>query len=258
MDWPFKISESDFFNYTWDYQTNDSLTPKISRFYRGIVEKKFAVSVAAITESEYNNALMKLHEVIEKDVMAVEPGRLYINDTYLSCYIIGSEKTEFCPGVNFLVNNFSLVSEGGKWIKETITAFNYAEGTAGNNLDYNRDFPVDYTSNLLNKLLKNTGFVSANFVMRIYGPCKNPSVFIGGHEYSASVSVEKGEYLTIDSIKKKVFLTHNNGEQTNCFNQRNKESYIFEKIAPGVLNVIAGGYKFDVTILEERSEPIWT
>ena len=71
--------------------------------------------------------------------------------------------------------------------------------------------------------------------------------------------MEEGEYLTIDSTTKKIFLTKNDGTIINQFNNRNRDSYIFEKIPAGS-NVVTwnGDFAFDVILLEERSEPKWT
>jgi len=53
-------------------------------------------------------------------------------------------------------------------------------------------------------------------------------------------------------------LTHSDGSTENCFNLRNRDSYIFEKIPAGVLTIASSAnFKFDVVLLEERSEPKW-
>ena len=111
----------------------------------------------------------------------------------------------------------------------------------------------------MNQKLNNTGFVPENFRMNIYGPCINPQITIGGHVYEVAKEFEANEYLTIDSIAKTITLTHTDGAVENCFNLRNKESYIFEKIPVGV-NTVSGNaeFKFDITLFEERGEPKWT
>ena len=99
----------------------------------------------------------------------------------------------------------------------------------------------------------------ANFRLIIYGYASNPTLHIGGHEYSVNVEVDDGEYLTIDSVAKTIFLTRNNGEKVNCFNLRNKDSYIFEKIPAGDNAITSPNDQiyFDITLLDERSEPKW-
>ena len=108
-------------------------------------------------------------------------------------------------------------------------------------------------------LLGYPAFADANFKLVIYGAVTNPAITIGGHVYQVNCTVAAGEYLTIDSLTKKIFLTGSGGAVTNKFNDRNRDSYIFEKIPAGA-NAVAwsGSFGFDVTIYEERSEPKWT
>lgn len=64
--------------------------------------------------------------------------------------------------------------------------------------------------------------------------------------------------VSIDSIAKTILLTKRDGTVENHFHQRNRESYIFEKIPAGS-NIVTWDktFKFDVVLFEERSEPKW-
>ena len=126
-------------------------------------------------------------------------------------------------------------------------------------LDYPYDYAFDYLSNIANTELNNTDFVPSNFKMLIYGVCVDPSITVGGHTYQVNCTVGESEYLTIDSTTKKVYLTANDGTIINQFNNRNKSSYIFEKIPVGTSAVTwVGDFGFDIILMEERSEPKWT
>jgi len=93
----------------------------------------------------------------------------------------------------------------------------------------------------------------------IYGACENPGITVAGHLYEVAASVAANEYLTIDSVNKTVVLTHTDGTTENCFNLRNRDSYIFEKMPVGLSEIaVNGDFKFDIVLLEERSEPKWT
>ena len=68
-----------------------------------------------------------------------------------------------------------------------------------------------------------------------------------------------GEYMVIDSRSKKVYKVKNNGEKVNLFHARGRDFYIFEKIPSGIMAVSwSGEFGFDITLLSERSEPVWT
>jgi hypothetical protein len=154
----------------------------------------------------------------------------------------------------------TLTSDFPYWVKETTHTFrNVAENSGGKNLDFAFDHPYDFSSGIGTKGLNNTDFVGTNFRMNIFGACSNPAVYVSGHLYQVNCDVAEGEYLTIDSVSKTITVTAIDGTVTNVFNLRNKDSYIFEKIPSGKSAVTwEGNYGFDITILEERSEPKWT
>lgn len=121
------------------------------------------------------------------------------------------------------------------------------------------DFAYNYASELHGNTLNNAGFIGTNFRLIIYGACTTPTIYISGHRYQVNRIVEANEYLTIDSVEKTITLTKRNGEIVNCFNFRDRDSYIFEKIPSGS-NVVSwnGDFGFDIVLIEERSEPKWT
>lgn len=261
MEWPYKISGSDLFDYEWKYENRSSLNPKVTRFYKELVDKNLTVDVLARTLEAYHEALMQLHEVTERDVLAKEMGRLYVGEVYLPCYIVGSKKTQWIPGVSFLTNAFTVISETGTWIREIKASYS-AGGQASateSYMDYAYDYAYDYSGSSGWVVFDNPGYAAADFVLTIHGPCEKPEVKIAGHTYSVDCTLAAGEYLRIDSQNRKVYKVRVNGEQVNQFNQRNRDSYIFQKIPEG--NCVVswdGSFALDIVLYEERSEPRWT
>lgn len=250
------VNESDLHNFTWSVVSKNN---RISSFNRGVTTKSLPVVIACTSEADGIAKRNKLFEVAEKDVLAKKHGRIIIGDYYMKCYVTASKKAGYLQSKRQMTVTLTISTDFPYWIKETMSTFNYGAGTQGDNLDYNNDFPYDYASNLIGKQLNNTSFVPVNFRMRIYGPCENPKVTIAGHDYEVLATLSDNEYLTIDSINKTIVLTHTDGSTTNCFNLRNKESYIFGKMPVGLSTVSNNGnFKFDVTLLEERGEPKWT
>ena len=126
------------------------------------------------------------------------------------------------------------------------------------NKDYPHGYAHDYANGAQNTILLNEGLVDADFEITIYGACANPMIVIGGHSYSVNTELLTGEYLKINSKEKKIYKVKTNGEVVNQFDFRNRDHYIFKKIGAGANNVAWSGiFGFDVTLLEERSEPKW-
>lgn len=246
------INTNDLRDYEWAYNIRNN---RIVSFEKQMANRTLPVLIIG---KNCREEAKRIFEIIEKDVVTAKAGYIEINGYKLSGWFNASSKPDYTAR-EALRLDLSFVSDSAKWVKETITSFGYDEGEEGKNLDYDNDFPYDYTSNLLGEGIINEGIVSTNFRIRIYGMASNPLVTIQGHDYQVFVDIKPKEYLSIDSIKKTIQLIHDDGTITNCFNLRNRESYIFEKIPAGLCNVSSNAsFKFDVTIFEERSEPKWT
>ena len=149
--------------------------------------------------------------------------------------------------------------EGVTYITNEDDAFQEAIYSIKQYLDFPYGYEYDFTADFDSDELLNTSFVPVDFRMVIHGAITNPSVFISGHEYSVNVMIDEGDYLTIDSQAKTIVLSKQDGTQVNCFNNRNRDSYIFEKIPSGKNGITsAGDLNIDITLLDERSEPRWT
>jgi hypothetical protein len=264
MDWGscgIYVNYNDLHDYSWNYTSDNN---KISAFNKGIVKKSIPVIIACSSEEEGIAMKNRLLEICEKDVLAMQHGKIVIGDYFLKCFITGSKKKKYLMHKGYLETTLTLTTDFPQWVKESTVTFGVMGSGSGieegkRNFDFNFDFPFDYASEMTNKKVNNTGFVPSNFKLVVYGACINPSVHIAGHTYQVNVEVGEGEYLTIDSLEKTIILTKYDGTTQNCFNNRNRDSYIFEKIPSGD-NVVTweGNFGFDVILLEERSEPKWT
>lgn len=252
------VSTNDLRNYEWAVTTKGN---RIAALDYSVRTKTLPVYILCESEAEGIAARNKLFEVTEKDVLAMQHGQIIIGDYYFKCFVTKSEKSSYMTSKRYMVANLTLTSDYPYWVKETTFVFRKLDdgGNVYAHLDYSFDYPVDYTPTTGSREINNTGFVGSNFRMIIYGACVSPAVYINGHKYQVNCTVADGEHLTIDSITKKIFLTAVDGTVTNKFNNRDRDSYIFEKIQAGNNTVLwDGDFGIDITLLEERSEPKWT
>lgn len=249
------VDMNELHDYEWTVTKKGS---RIASLDRDISKRKLPVVIICDTEAKGITARNKLMEVVEKDVLAMEHGKIIIGDYYFKCFVTKSQKKNYLTTKRWMEVTLTLTTDFPYWVKETTSAFAVLSSSTGSGLDFSHDVPYDFTSDVTIKEVNNTGFVASNFRMIIYGACSNPAVMINGHTYQVNCDIPSGEYLTIDSASKKIFLTAIDGTTTNVFALRDRESYIFEKIAPGK-NVVSwsGDFGFDITLLEERSEPKW-
>lgn len=251
------VDTNDLHDYEWSVTQKNN---KVSALEHTVRTKSLPIVIICETEEQGVAARNKLHEVVEKDVLAMQHGRIIIGDYYFRCFVTKSEKKDYLLTKRHMRVTLTLTSDYPFWVKEITVPFSSVESVSADGfLDYSFDYPVDYMGDIQSTQLNNTGFVGSNFRLIIYGACSNPSISIAGHTYQVDCTVDSDEYLTIDSSTKKIYLTSKTGEVTNKFNDRNRDSYIFEKIPAGT-NVVSwnGEFNFDVILLEERSEPKWT
>ena len=249
------VGGNNLHDYSWTVSQKNS---KISAFKREVTTRTLPVIIFCSTPEEGVAVRNRLMEVAEKDVLAKKPGRIIIGDYYFSCFVTGSKKRGYLASRRKMEVDLTIHSDAPYWVREDTHSFR-KNGASAFGLDYPHDYVFDFTSSFKNSTIINTDFTASNFRMIIYGPCKDPSVYVSGHAYVVNSDVAAGEYLTIDSAAKTVTKTATDGTITNVFNLRGRESYIFEKIHSGDSSVTwAGDFGVDIILLEERSEPKWT
>lgn len=261
---PYMLQTGDIFDYEWGYESVDTsaLAGRITDFTRGIKEKSLTLSILNYSREAYYKAINAFHETVEYDVLNKTPGKLFIGEQYLQCYIISSKKTEWENDIELLDNDIEVVAEYPFWITERKFEFKPSTGEqTGEYLDFDFDVQFDLLGD--EKGVGNIDFEhysSCNFLMTVYGPCTNPRITIGGNIYEVKTKLDTGEYLLIDSRAGTIYRVRVNGIKVNEFDSRNtEEGSVFKKIQPGY-NLISwdGTFGFDLLLYVERSEPEWT
>lgn len=252
------LNENDLRDYTWDY---DVINNRISRFYRSVKDRKLPIIFCCPTTQEANAARNRLLEIAEADIDAMLPGKIFVGEYYTTGFITESKKSDYRIHGRFSSSDLVLTSQDPSWSRETVHVFGSTdEGVAASRsgFDFPFDYAYDYSVSTTSRQVVNDTIKHSKFKLKIYGEITDPAVMINGHAYKVNGMVRAGETLLIDSLNKTIVLTTASGTKINWFNNRDRHDYIFEPISPGVNNVIYNGaFKFDLTIIEERSEPRW-
>lgn len=260
------MNYNDLRDYSWSY---DTINNKISRFYRNITERKLPLIVYCNSDEEAIEIKNRIHELAESDIEAKIPGKIFIGDYYTKGYITASTKSEYLLSKRLVKLTLTLTSENPAWYKEQTTVFLKDGGgetetpnrpiTSKIKKDFPYDYPYDYSLSSANKKIVCDTVRGSNFRLKIYGEITNPSVIIGGHTYAINGAIGKGESVLIDSAEKTITLITVMGNKVNWYDKRNREDYIFQLIPSGQSTVVwNGNFGFDLTVIEERSEPKWT
>lgn len=248
---------------SWTYETGVAKT-RISSFKHGLEEKKLPVGIMAKTDKEGVEKSNYIAQVGEYDIMAKHPGRLYVGDWYLPCWIVGVAFSNYWLSDSIAEVELSLVCEKCEWIHETTTQYapiTMQDISLVNGADFEYDFEHDLAGTASSYSVNVPGVFDAQFMWRIYGPATNPYVRIGDNTYKINTSVQTEQILEVDTLQKTITLIDEQGNKTSVLADRTRGakgsgSYIFEPLHPGTQTLSYDNtFLFDLTIYEVRSLP---
>ncbi len=251
---PYKMLVSDILDHEWE---PEEFGERILGFKKSICKKTVNVDVIKNSKESSRALSNKLVDFFEGDVRRASPGKLYIGEYYLPCYIYSAAKTRWETDV-VMSCELGIVTDYPFWCRERLFSFRADVGVQEGFLDYPYDYSYDYASPSNMRFLHNDHYYESDFKCIVYGPCENPRFMINEHIYEVRTLLYDNEYLAFDSRDKSLVKTDYQGNESVIFNSRNKEYDLFRKIPPGRNNVTWNlGFDFDIILFQERSEPKW-
>lgn len=260
--WPYMVTGGDLFD--GDYDSVDE-NDHIQEFERKITDYSLDIEINA-RGGAFQKAVDYLEDVAEKDIINVTPGKLYVGNSYLKCWLTGTGKDRWVNGLFSISNSLTVTSDYPYWITEESFSFLKASqsGAVSPWLDYPYDYPYEYSKVRNVQYIQNSNYTASGFRITIYGPCINPLIRIAGHVYELQTTLYESEYAIIDSSTRyskdrKIVKVKADGSQEDIFNSRNKASDIWQKIPAG-RSIVSwnGAFGFDVVLFNERGTPRWT
>lgn len=260
---PYLLETGNIFDFKWDYTTSTNLNSnggKIDSFTKSITAKTLELSVIAWTEAEYKSALNKLVDVLEYDIVNLTPGRLYVNGSYLQCYITSGEFEDWESPADILSVELKITAEYPMWIFEREFNFTPTGNLAKGSKRYPNRYPYRYANGTTTGQISQVSNSPANFKIVFHGPVSDPQVTIGGKVYGVrDIDLEQDDYVVIDSVNGTVRKYFKDGTSQNIFNCRTRENSIFERLKTGSMQVNwTGEFLVSVVVYEERSLPRWS
>lgn len=225
-----RSTDGSFHDYEWEAIANER---KIGELVTGFRKKAKVYSIILTVRGgleERRDLIDALTDSFEHDIAYVAPGRIFFGDWYIECYIRSK-----ITGISQIWNNWTKMElkvycPHPVWIREREHNFKAAEVTSTNNKRYPYRYRYRYAGGLNNTAIVNEHYTECNFLLRIYGPCVKPSVYIGEHEYHVDVTLEAGEYLEIDSVAETVTKYMTSGIRVNSFHNRSFKNSVFQPI----------------------------
>lgn len=260
----FYADEGTLRDFEWDYNYSgypDGGGGSVSLFSRHEKTKTFNVSAHAYSRDDLDALLNKLHNITEYDVRSREPGKLWLNNQYISCYLIASEITNKAKHMLFVTKKLTVLPVIPYWCIEDTKQFIAGGASTASKYGkrYNGRYPYKYGTGYSQTMLDNTiGSWETPMIITIYGRAVSPSLTIGGHSYTLNTTLIANERAVIDQLHKKIYKIGTTGSKSNLFNTRDKANDIFQYAPVGMVPVLYNGdYAFDITLIHQRSEPLW-
>lgn len=273
------VNENDLRDWTWSYSTEYS---KIRNLTRKRDERTLPVRIWAESEQQGLALKNRLHDITEVDVVAGVPGRLYVGDWYISCYVVGSAKSDYLASKRILAVDLTLAVESGSWyssqvisysgrtslesavVGEALVGFAQVGSTGGEDIGgtlypYDYDYPRAYAFSTQADYLVNDCAAPCSWKLTVHGPAANPAVTIGDTVHKLQYVIPAGAYVEIDSRERTITMYSASGATTNLFRFRDKVDDVFALIPSGTHWIRWNGdYVFSLELYKERSEPRWT
>ena len=257
------LNANDLRDFSWDYETvgkPSGMGGKIKRFSRTVTEKTVRIAIRG-TVTQFRDRMNTLHALTEPDILSGRPGRLYLNDQYLICYLsVSSGLSVYSERGHFAEKEMTVVAVEPFWHTEVRRRFSSADaGSIVGGKKYNLRLPYRFGAGYSNQTLYNSHYAPTPMKVIIYGPCTDPDVTIGGNLYSVAEVLDSGERLEIDQLSRTILKINDDGTIENLFDSRDKDHDIFMPAPAGNVSVgFTGTINFEIILIQQRSEPLWT
>lgn len=259
------IDPMELHTWEWSYSLSNRITGMggdASDFARYPRTFDLELRMRGMNRQQFLDQVNRLHDITEADMVAGQPGKLHVEDQYLTCYLATAGKAPKHPiNSNFMTRGITVLAVEPYWCTPVQITINPItdQPTNENGKKFNLRYAYRYGTGLSGTSIINDHYAAAPAIMQFFGPVVNPSIIIAGITYGVNVTLTATDRLVIDQIAHKIYTVSETGIQTSVFNDRNKAFDIFTPIPVGSNNIIySGDFVVQITMIQQRSELRWT
>lgn len=111
--WPYMVTGGDIFSSSYsEVEENDH----IQNFERKVTD--YTLNIEIQSSKNLAQAVDKLMEITEKDIINVTPGRLYVGNSYLKCWLSGTNIGRWVNDLDSVSSDLTVRSDYPYWITE--------------------------------------------------------------------------------------------------------------------------------------------
>lgn len=259
------IDINELHTWEWSYSLSNRVTGfggDASYFARHPRTFELGLRMRGMNREEFLNQMNTLHDITEADIIACEPGRLYVDDQYLVCYLaVSGSKPEHLKNANFATRTVTVLAVEPYWCTPVSVVVNPAtdQPTNENGKKFNLKYTYRYGTGLSGATIINDHYSAAPAIIQFFGAATNPAITINNVTYGVNETITATDRIVIDQLTHKIYKVSETGVKTNVFNSRNKNYDIFTPIPVGSYNIVySGDFVVQITMIQQRSELKWT
>lgn len=264
--WTFVADAKPLRRFEWNYNTTNRISGMggtANGFARRPRTITLEVGQRGSSREDMADRANRLHDIADADCAAETPGRLYVGDQYIRCFLAVAGGVKAAPiNGNFIIRELTILAVEPYWSTESTYVFNISEGQQEIDLTgkkYNLRYAYRYGMGYQNSRFVNECYSDCPCIYTFYGPVRDPKVIISGHTYEVDVVLQQHERVVIDQVARTIQKIGATGAATNVFNDRNKAYDIFKKLPTGESTIsYDGSFRWTLTLVEQRSELRWT
>ncbi len=258
---PYHYQDVEFHDWEYDYDVQMNEVVHMEPLAREF-------SMKSLVSRGTLEARNRMFEVLGADPAANVDGTLEAAGGWrLRCRVCRSEKDRWWADEAYMRDDLTFVAANPVWTRESLTSFGIVEDEdeqAEEGKGYPYGFPYDYRTSRRTANTVTSEFGECDFLLRVYGPCIDPYVIVGGNRHECAVSLAAGQKLEIDTRAKSATVVYEGGATSNAYpllvtGSVDSGHYPFRKARAGE-NAVSwpGTFAFDIVLYDERSEPAWT
>ena len=251
--YPYKMLISDIFDYDHEVISNEERIIGFSSEF--IDDRTLSIDVHRIKEKTAFQLINDLTDILQKDVLAGVPGRLYVDNWYLKCFFKSRSMERWDTAV-IISLEYEICFEKMEWIKEETY--------------YIPAITADIPSKSI--YVKNKHFAPFHYILKAYGPFEALEFSIDRNPVKVNAACAEGEYLILNTKNETITKTDMVGNQTNIYSLQDFSLDTFRKISGSILAISNHStktetnkviiqydrtYDAELIFLLERSEPKW-
>lgn len=184
--------------------------------------------------------------ITEADVLANMPGRLYVGDYYLDCYILASETGKSSDFTHWSEKKVAVYAPHPFWKKEV--KYYIPPVDIEGEIEF-FEVPVRFV---------NSHYADTDYILTAYGPFEFLLFQMNGEHHIVNAPCQDGEKIILNTQKETVVKIDAEGNEANIYSAQDFSNDIFRPIPPGAVEFnYSRRNPMGLTLLVERSEPEW-